>query len=209
MSPPRRLGPAGAVLLLLSLPGTALGRPGALALVNLGRAGWERAVEAQGHLKPLIGAWARDPGIAAYLAGRPNPGALPGGETGQELVRRVDSLRAAQRPAEEDLSALGRLLGVDYLLLLQVRARTVSARLYSVPRGRYAPRGFEADTGQLATVAAYVRDQAQGGAPAPRKSPTRWWIWAIAAGVGALTLGLALGLQGDDPSGELRIRASR
>jgi len=205
-----------AALLILLLPFTALGnasepeeRKGTLALVNIGSSGgWESVRQASEAFGAMIGGWARQPGIAAYLWWRPSPGALPVGDTGRDLVRLVEQVRSSSTPSTSDLGELGRLLGVDYLLLLKVKTRTVSARLFSVLRQQYAPRGFEAPAANLDQIKAYVMDQTRHKQE-KSKLVTRWWIWAIAAGVAALTLGLALGTQSDDGSGDLRIRVNK
>jgi hypothetical protein len=210
-----RLGP---ILVLLGL-GLGLDsahaavseRRGTLAVVNLTPqgAGHEIAGRARETLAPHLGGWAREQGIAAYLEGRPHSARLPSGETGRELGLLCERLRAGQA-LQKDLSDLGRLLGVDYLLLVRVRGRTLAARLFSVGRGSYAPQGYEAPADDLGRLRDYVREQTR--APArPAKSGSRWgrwWIWALAAGVGALTVGLALGAKSDE-SGDLRIRVSR
>jgi hypothetical protein len=55
----------------------------------------------------------------------------------------------------------------------------------------------------------YVLGQTRPAARKPAAKRTRWWIWIAAAGVAALTLGLALSAGGDDTSGDLRVRVGR
>ncbi len=203
-------------LLVLAGPGPAAaapvpGRRGTLAVVNLTPqgAGSELARRAREALAAHLGGWAREEGIAATLEGRSHPTALPSGETGRELGLLCGRLRSGQA-GQRDLEALGRLLGVDYLLVLRVRGQSLSARLFSVGRGSYAPQGYEAAAGDVARLRAYVAEQTRtSGAPAkPGSRWGRWWIWALAAGVAALTVGLTLGAKSDE-QGDLRIRVSR
>ena len=197
-----------AAAMVLLFPAAVLAGKGNLAVVNLDTRGWEVAEQVTKKMDHLVGGWARQPGIAAYLAGRPNPGALPVGDTGKDLARLGDRLRAPGRPRSGDLSALGRLLGVDYLLLLKVKPEQLSARLFSVRRGSYAPQGFEGKPADSQTLLEYVK--AQTGKPAPKKkiSRTKWIIWGVAAALAAVTIGLALAAA-EETSGDLRIRVSR
>jgi hypothetical protein len=202
------------LLLVVLGPGLARGaapeRRGTLAVVNLTPqgAGQEVARRAREALSPHLGGWAREPGIAAFLEGGHHPTALPSGETGRELALLHERLRAGKALAR-DLADLGRLLGVDYLLLLRVRGRTLSAHLFSVGRASYAPQSYEAGVDDVERLRAYVAHQTRAPATAPRSGSRwgRWWIWALAAGVGALTVGLALGAKSDE-KGDLRIRVS-
>jgi hypothetical protein len=147
--------------------------------------------------------------VAAYLAGRPSPGGLPSGRQGIELSRLVDGLRGASRPGREDLVALGRLLGVDYLLVLRVGKGALSARLFSVHRGQFAPRGYEAAGHRVEPLRDYVVAQVRGPHRAPPgRWKRRWWIWA---GVAVLTgVAITLALTADDePSADLQIQVRR
>jgi hypothetical protein len=203
----RRLLPPVSALLVTLLPCAALAERGVLAPVNIGTQGWDVAQKAARELGDLVGGWARQAGISAFLAGRPSPGSLPAGDTGEDLVRQVEHIRTTRSPDTGKLAALGRLLGVDYLLLLQIRPATLSARLFSVRLGAYAPQGFEGKPKDTARLKAYVLAQtrASGG---EKKTRVRWWIWAIAGVVAAVTVGLALGLS-DSNSGDLRIQVHR
>lgn len=199
-----------ALILVLHLPSAALADKGTLAVVNLSAGGWEVAQRSAREMGQLVGGWARQPGIGAYLAGRPNPGALPVGDTGKDLARLVQRIRSGARPAGSDLAALGRLLGVDYLLLLKVRPTRLSGRLFSVHRRSYAPQGYEGKPADSATLVSYVRQQT-GAAGAGKKKTTskaKWVIWAVAAALAAVTIGLAVASQ-DDTEGDLRIRVRR
>ena len=198
------------MLLALLVPGPALAGKGNLAVVNLELRGWEVARRVTRQMEHLVGGWARDPGIAKYLAGRPNPGVLPVGDTGKDLSRLVDRVRSGGRPSTADLGSLGRLLGVDYLLLLKVKAETLSARLFSVRGGTYAPQGFEAKQADGKSLLAYVEAQTHKKKVAKKKkiSTTKWIIWGVAAALAAVTIGLALSST-DDTSGDLRIRVHR
>ena len=204
----RRLIKNTAAVLVLLFPATVLAGKGNMAVMNLDSRGWEAAREVTRKLEPLMGGWARQPGIAAYLTGRPNPGALPVGDTGKDLARLGDRLRSSGRPSPRDLSALGRLLGVDYLLLLKVKPKHLSARLFSVRRGTYAPQGFEGKPSDSDTLLAYVKAQTRKPAQKKKISRTKWIIWGVAAALAAVTIGLALAAQ-EETSGDLRIRVSR
>ena len=197
-----------AAAMVLLFPAAVLAGKGNLAVVNLDSRGWEVAEQVTRKMDHLVGGWARQPGIASYLAGRPNPGALPVGDTGRDLVRLGDRLRASGRPATGDLSALGRLLGVDYLLLLKVKPQHLSARLFSVHRGTYAPQGFEGKPADSGTLLEYVKTQTQKPAPKKKISKAKWIIWGVAAALAAVTIGLALAAS-EETSGDLRIRVTR
>jgi len=188
-------------------------RGGTLAVVNLRRdgSGHELTERAARQLRRFVGGWARQPGISALLGGRPNPGALPVGITGQDLVKLVDRVRAGRRPAVNDLAELGKLLGVDYLLLLAVKDKPASftARLFSTHGRSFAPQELRGRADQLQLLRPYVQDQTRP--PPERKgllAGKSWWIWAIAAGLAAVTIGLAVSAS-DDSAGDLRIRVSR
>lgn len=192
----------------------ALARPpdksprGTLAVVNAGKGRHEVVERVARALGPHLGGWTRQPGVDAFLAGRPSPGALPVGKTGEDLVRLVEKLREDRSPSRSELTELGRLLGVDYLLLVRVGARTLVARLYSVHRQAYAPESFEGPVGEEGRLRDHVISQSRGPSrPVGRWS--RWWIWAAAAGLAALTIGLAVSSGGDDARGDLRIRVTR
>jgi hypothetical protein len=181
-------------------------RRGTLAVVNIGNAGHEVAERAIGALRPHLGGWARQVGIEAYLAGRPHPGSLPVGDTGKDLVRLVERVRT-RSASRGDLQDLGRLLGVDYLLLIRVRASTYVARLFSVHQGSYAPGQLEARLTEEGRLQQYVKAQATRG-KVFKTSRYRWWVWGIAAAIAAVTIGLALAGR-DERSGDLRVRVSR
>lgn len=192
-----------------SRPATA----GSLAVVNLRKdgSGHELAQRAAEQLQSYVGGWARQPGISALLAGRPNPGALPVGVTGRDLVKLVDRARTGRRPAVNDLAELGKLLGVDYLLLLSSRSKPASytARLFSTHRRSYAPQELRGRADQLRLLRPYVQDQTRP--PPERKgllAGKSWSIWAIAAGLAAVTIGLAVSAS-DDSAGDLKIRVTR
>jgi hypothetical protein len=196
-----------ALILMLLYPWQAWGREGTIALVNVSPHGAELVLQGGQLLRAKIGGWARQSSIAAFLAAQPNPGALPTGDVGQELVTHVERLRG-KALRQQDLSALGRLLGVDYLLLFKIYPQRFTATLYSVPRQLYAPQSLEASRADLSLIVSYVQTQTRTAAKAAPARWTRWWFWALAAGVGGLTLGLALTAK-DDSSGSLRIRVER
>jgi len=180
---------------------------GTLAVINAGSTRYETVEQAARTLTTYLGGWATQPGISAYLYGRPNPGALPVGQTGEELVRLVERVRTERSASRGDLSALSRLLGVDYLLLLRVGGRTFQARLFSVRRGSYGPGTFEAEIDKQQSLKQYVVEQTRARGKLIIERP-RWWMWVAAAGLAALTLTLVL-TTGDDSSGDLRIRVTR
>jgi hypothetical protein len=196
-----------ALLVLLAAQPVLAGK-GRLALVNTGKDGHEVVERAAEVLSDLVGGWAREPGIGALLAGRPNPGALPVGETGRDLVRLVERVRTERLASRKDLSALGKLLGVDYLLLIRARGDGFVARLFSTHRRSHAPRRFEGKAGELSKLRLYVKEEAGRPKRLLDGISGRWWVWIIAGGVAALTVGLALA-GGDDTKGDLRIRVSR
>jgi len=194
-------------LVMGPLPVRAAARPGTLAVVNIGPAGDEVAARCARAVSAQIGTWARQPGVEAYLLGRPSPGALPVGDAGRDLVRLVERARTERAATRSELGDLGRVLGVDYLLLIRVRASTFVARLFSVHRQSYAPSTLEAPLGEVERLRGYVREALVAGEP--RKGTRwRWWVWGIAAALAAVTVGLALSGR-DETSGDLRIRVSR
>lgn len=205
-------------LLFSSIPIAAMGEEktdrsgsrGSLALVNTAKSGGhELALRAGQALRDHVGGWARQPGINAFLAGRPNPGPLPVGDTGKDLVRLVERVRSSPRTSSKDLSALGKLLGVDYLLLLRAQSSGFRAHLFSVRRQAFAPQGFTGTKEQIDRLTTYVLDQTGEKQPAPKRLlGKRWWIWAIAAGLAAVTIGLAVSAS-DDTKGDLRIQVKR
>ncbi len=204
----RRLVKCTAALLTLLFPAAAMAGKGNLAVFNLDARGWEVAERVTRELDPLVGGWARQPGIAAYLTGRPNPGALPVGDTGKDLVRLGDRVRGPGQPSTRDLAALGRILGVDYLLLLKVKPKQLSARLFSVRRGSYAPQGFEGKPADSLVLRQYVEAQTRKPAGKKKTSKTKWIIWGVAAALAAVTIGLAVAAS-EDTSGDLRIKVHR
>jgi len=201
--------------LLVTLGGVAVAQAeskGTLAVVNAGRSGWEVAQRAAEQLNRHAGGWARHAPVAAVLAGKPHAGGLPRGHVGRELAAALQRVRQGRRLSPADLFELGRLLAVDYLVVLRVHERTLSARLFSVHRRGFSPQGFEARDHSVTQLSGYVRAQvrdASSAAPPKRQSwLRRWWFWATAAGVAALTIGLAA-TSGDERSGDLRIRVVR
>jgi len=212
MTRPVSARPMAALMLVVLVGGQLPARAapdggGSLAVVNLEATGHEVVERAVRELGALVGGWSQQPGVGALLTGRPGPGSLPAGQTGKDLLRLVVRLRSDRTATGTDIAALGRLLGVDYLLLIRVRESTIAAQLYSVHRGRYAPNAFAGKVTEVARLRDYVREQTAQRAPAKRAS-TRWWIWAIAAGLAALTIGLAVSGR-DDSVGDLRVRVSR
>jgi len=206
----KQLSAVSFALLAAAWPAASQGKQGTLALVNTtsGGGGFEVAERAAEALKSYVGGWARQPPIAAYLAGRPNPGPLPAGDVGRELTSLVERLRLRQAQGR-DLSDLGRLLGVDYLLLLHLKPSGYAARLFSIHRQAYSPQGLEAKGHDMGLLREYLREQTRIPKEAPKKrSWARYWIWGAAAVLGAVTLGLALSAK-DDTKGDLRIRVTR
>ena len=131
------------------------------------------------------------------------------GEPIVDLGLLLQRIRSGGRAAGADLWKLGRLLGVDYLLLLKVRRSGMRAHLYSVTRQRYSPDELVSGDQRVERLAGYIAAQVRSK---PKKKPPawrrRWWVWLIAAGLGAVTIGLALSAS-DDTKGALRIRVSR
>jgi len=196
-------------IVLLLVPNRAAAREGTLAVVALGTGtGHEVVLRLADGLKDSLGGLARQPAVTAYLAGQPNPGALPAGDAGREITVLVDRVRGRQASSGE-LASLGRLLGVDYLLLVTVRGRGYTSRLFSVHRLSYAPETLESSLGDPAPLRTYLRVQTR---PAPRPTAKawlkRWWVAGLVAVVGGVTLGLALANR-DQSSGDLRVRVSR
>lgn len=195
-------------LLLWLLPGAALAREGTLAVVNLSAGtGHETVARAAEAVSDSLGGLARQPSVAALLAGRPNPGPLPAGDAGKEIAVLVDRVRSRQASSGE-LASLGRLLGVDYLLLVAVRGSGYTARLFSVHRGAYSPDTLDAPTGDISQLRFELRQQTRPVKPTTRSWLKRWWVVGLVAAVGGVTLGLALANR-DQSSGDLRIRVSR
>ena len=205
-----------AALLIALLPGTAAARKGSLAVVNLKtRAGAEVVHKAAQDLADHVGGWARQPKIAAYLAGKPlEKSSLPDGATGEDLERLILAIRESEGALDTgDLGNLGQLLGVDYLLLVKVKAKEerLTARLFSVHKRQFGPKGFEAKLDETARLKAFVLDQSGQKAAAGQKKGffgKRWWIWAIAGAVAAAGLVLVFTLP-DDSVGDLKIRVTR
>jgi hypothetical protein len=181
---------------------------GKLAVVNAGHRHHETVEQAGRVLARHVGGWSGQPGISDFLAGKPNPGALPVGQTGKDLVRLVERVRTERVASRRDLTDLGRLLGVDYLLLMRVGRSTFVARLYSVRRARYSPHRLEARNAEVSRLEPWVLEETGAGQKTSKKTYSKWWIWAVAGGLAALTIGLALGT-GSDTEGDLRIRVSR
>lgn len=193
----------------------AKGPRGSLAVVNLGRRGafgWLRVRAAHEALASFSGGWAKTPSVAASLAGDPAAGVLPNADVGRLLNQLLERLRRPGRPSIGDLFRLGRLLGVDYLLLMRVRggatsSASISARIFSVHRQEYAPQGFEREDDRIAGLKSYVKHQI-GGRKGKGTIRERWWVWAIAGAVAAVTLVLSA-LNENDQEGTLKIRVKR
>jgi hypothetical protein len=189
-----------------------------LAVLNLDRPGlqgWQVAEKARVELSSWAGGWARQPGIADHLVGKPQPRVLPSNESGQDLAELLQKLRTQGTPSSSSLWQIGRLLGVDYLLVLKVRKSRVSARLFSVHRQRWAPQGYERAGHQVAPLKRYVLAQAgvkRGKRRGKKASGSwwarKWWVWAVAGALAAVTIGFALS-DSDDSAGTLRIRVKR
>jgi hypothetical protein len=202
-----RATPKLVVLLAVLTPVHAHAREGTVAIVNLGgSAGSDVAARVSDALRDLVGGQARQPGVAAYLIGRPE-GKLPAGEVGKELEVLVGRLRSRQT-SQGELGSLGRLLSVDYLLLMAVRGGGYTARLFSVHRLSYAPDTLQSPFGDSAELRAYVRQQTRPARASVKSWLKRWWVVGLAAVVCGVTLGVALGTGHDQNSGELRIRAT-
>jgi hypothetical protein len=98
---------------------------------------------------------------------------------------------------------------VDYLLLVRGRSSGFRAHLFSVRRQAFAPQGFTGSEEQIDRLTRYVLDQTGAMQPPPKRLlGKRWWIWAIAAGLAAVTIGLAVSAS-DDTKGDLRIQVRR
>ncbi len=190
-----------------------------LAVMNLARSGlegWQMVERTRQAFSSWVGGWARQPGIGDHLVGKPQPRVLPSNESGQDLAELLQKLRSRGTPSTSALWQLGRLLGVDYLLVLKVGKRKVSARLFSVHRQRWAPQGYEGADHAVAPLKRYVL--AQAGATRQRRRgkngasgsfwAKKWWVWAIAGALAAVTLGFALS-DNDESAGTLRIRVTR
>ena len=199
---------------MLCVPGAAQARKGTLALINLGKEeGIEATRQAGETLKVHVGGWARQQGIADYLAGAPlKKDALPEGATGEDLERLILAVREATgTPDIGDLGNLGQLLGVDYLLLIKVDKERLKAQLFSVPGRKFGPRGFDDKVGANERLKAYVLDQSGQKAEAEMKKGLfgkRWWIWAVAGAVAVAGVVLIFTLP-DDTTGDLKIRVTR
>lgn len=194
------------LVLGILIPQLALARPGNLALINLDPPRSDVVQQASKVVSPYLGGWARQSDIAAYLEGETYSGALPTGDVGKELVILVERVRTRQS-SNKDLTDLGRLLGVDYLLLLKPKPQELTAQLFSVQRQTYAPQSFHSAPPNAQLLLAYLQEQTRA-APTTKSSKSHWWIWAIAVGLGGLTLGLALSNH-DETAGDLRIRVTR
>lgn len=158
-------------------------------------------------LKAYLGAWAKQPGVEDHLLNRDRRRILPEGELGQNLSPRLKDLRYGGRLSTSKLWELGRLLAVDYLLLLKFRDQNVSARLFSIHRQVYAPQGFEGALSDVDKLKAYLLDQTKEK-PKEVKSESwtkKWWVWAIIGSATAISAGFALAAQKDDSSGRLTI----
>jgi hypothetical protein len=189
---------------------------GGLAVVNIGSSsGAPVAIEAGRVLKAQIGGWARQPELAAHLAGAPLPGAssptpTPTGEAVQDITRLLARVRSERAPSGATLASLGQLLGVDYLLCVTAGGKGFEARLFSVHRQTFAPQGFEAPVEEAPRLVAFVRDQTKPPpAPARRTSVSRWVILGIAAALGAVALGLAISSSKAEGTGDLKVRITR
>ncbi|MCK5795624.1 MAG: hypothetical protein KAI47_00460, partial [Deltaproteobacteria bacterium] len=197
-----------------SRPAAAL--RGTLAVVNLGRPGargWRMAAQIRQAFSAWSGGWARQPGIADHLEGKPQPEVLPSNESGRDLGEVLEKVREGGRPSTSPLWKLGRLLGVDYLLVVKVRTRGVSARLFSVHKQRWAPQGYEHTGHETAPLRAYVLDQVGRRASPGSKTKRafwhkKWWVWVIGGALAAVTLGFALS-NTDTSKGTLHITVSR
>jgi hypothetical protein len=145
---------------------------GSLAVVSLGRPGkpgWEMAQKVRLLLARYARGWAEQPGIADNLVGKPNPAVLPADEVGKQLPVLLQKLRMGGRPSSSTLWQLGRLVGVDYLLLVKVRGKKLSARLFSVNRQRFAPQGFDREGHDAKQLLAYIADQTRETKKARKK----------------------------------------
>jgi hypothetical protein len=163
-------------------------------------------------LKSWIGGWAEAVPIADALLGPVQPESLPKGMVGDELRQLIPWLRRSTEMQPGDVRRLGKLLGVDYVLVIGVDGERLNARLFSVRQGKFSPQAHVATLEQRGTLQRYVRTQL-----APQREEKsawasfkkRWWIWAAAAGLAAVTIGVALGTDSGDRSGALRVRVYR
>jgi hypothetical protein len=216
------------LVLLVALPRAALAREATLAVVNIGApSGASLSGRAATTLQDSLGGLARHPGVAAYLAGSGASGegsrgaakagegsrgaakasGLPAGEAGKEIAALVERART-RSAAPGELGSLGRLLGVDYLLLVLVRGHGYSARLFSVHRLAYSPDTLESSVGDTTELRPYLRQQTRPAKSSVKSFLRRWWIVGLIAVVSGVTLGVALGTRSSD-TGDLRIRATR
>jgi hypothetical protein len=206
MSPMRRLSP-WLLVLVVGLPRPALAREATLAVVNVGApSGAELTSRAAGSLQDSVGGLARQPAVAAYLAGSGEARELPPGDVGKEIAALVVRART-RNAAPGELGSLGRLLGVDYLLLVLVRGHGYSTRLFSVHRLAYSPDTLESSMGDTTALRPYLRQQTRPAKSSVKSFLRRWWIVGLIAVVSGVTLGVALGTRSSD-TGDLRIRAS-
>lgn len=203
----RRFPVVAMLLVLILVPTTALGRTGSLAVINAGDKGADVAVKVNRILRPFLGLHVQEPATAHLLNGAAGSASQPVQKPDKELVGIVERIRGGKKVSKGDLSRVGHLLGVDYLLMLRVKGSNVTGRLFSVHLRAYSANTFRGDTEQLYRIGAYVRDQATRR-PGAFKTETSWWVWAIVAGLGALAIGMAIAGD-DDTSGDLRIRVSR
>lgn len=187
-----------------------------LALLNLTPQRWQIALSVETELAGWIDGWAREPAVAAALLGKPAPSSLPAGKVATKLERLLQTLRQDGPLEQKALAELGQLLGVDYILALKVPAAGLAAHLYSVRRRALAPQRFRSEHRKpsdlrryiLLQVAAPVAEEGPWHAGIWKRFKKRWWVWALVAGLGAVTLGVALGTnQGD--SGTLKVHIHR
>jgi len=187
-----------------------------LALVNLTPQRWQVAQGVAKELGDWVDGWAREPVVAAALMGKPAAASLPSGQVVTKLGRLLATLRQQGALDQKALGELGKLLGVDYVLVLKIPAGGLAAHLFSVRRRALAPERFRSEHRRGSALRQYVVSQV--AAPVTTSGPwhsgiwqrfkKRWWVWAIVAGLGAVTLGVALGTgQGD--SGTLNVHIHR
>ncbi|MCA9663995.1 MAG: hypothetical protein KC503_00360 [Myxococcales bacterium] len=126
-----------------------------------------------------------------------------------DIARAVARLRAAKGLSGEHLFELGRALGVDYLLLIKPArdkaSSSAAARLYSVHRLRFAPQGYEGPRDAQA-LARYVQIQVRGR-PQKKKWYKKWWVWAVGAGLAALSVSIIV--IANSRSDQLTVRVTR
>ena len=162
-----------AVTLMLgaSLAGSpaALGSEGTLAIVNLSTASTAAARAIARRFRSLVGGWARNPGIAELLLADPRRLAVAPDPTLGEIVGVLARVRGFQHPSPGELSRLGQILSVDYLLLVRERGQHVRLVLFSVHLGASAPRALHTRMPELAGLGDYIRRQT-GGSPAMVRS---------------------------------------